>query len=39
MSVTAKPRIKVPDSVRVGERVKEVVCATDLGYWFQNAVA
>lgn len=25
--------------VRVGERVKEVVCATDLGYWFQNAVA
>lgn len=25
--------------VRVGERVKEVICATDLGYWFQNAVA
>lgn len=25
--------------VRVGERVQEVVCATDLGYWFQNAVA
>ncbi len=25
--------------VRVGERVKEVVCSTDLGYWFQNAVA
>lgn len=25
--------------VRVGERVKEVVCATDLGYFFQNAVA
>ena len=27
------------ERVRVGERVKEVVCATDLGYWFQNAVA
>ncbi len=25
--------------VRVGERVKEVICSTDLGYWFQNAVA
>jgi uncharacterized protein (DUF697 family) len=25
--------------VRVGERVKEVICATDLGYWFENAVA
>lgn len=25
--------------VRVGEQVKEVVCATDLGYWFENAVA
>jgi len=25
--------------VRVGERVKEVVCSTELGYWFQNAVA
>ncbi len=25
--------------VRVGERVKEVICATDLGYFFQNAVA
>lgn len=25
--------------VRAGERVKEVICATDLGYWFQNAVA
>lgn len=27
------------DEVRVGHRVKEIVCATDLGYWFQNAVA
>ena len=25
--------------VRVGERVKEVICATDLGYFFQNCVA
>lgn len=25
--------------VRVGESVKEVVCAKDLGYFFQNAVA
>ena len=25
--------------VRVGERTKELVVATDLGYWFQNAVA
>lgn len=25
--------------VRVGERVKEVVCAPDLSYFFQNAVA
>lgn len=24
---------------RVGQRVKELVCATDLGYFFQNAVA
>jgi len=28
-----------PHRGRAGERVKEVVCATDLGYWFQNAVA
>lgn len=27
------------EEVRVGHRVKEVVCATDLGYWFQNCVA
>ncbi|MCW5657444.1 MAG: phage capsid protein [Burkholderiaceae bacterium] len=27
------------EQVRVGERVKELVTATDLGYWFQNAVA
>lgn len=25
--------------VRSGERVKEVIAAPDLGYWFQNAVA
>ncbi len=25
--------------VRVGERVKEIVCATNLGYWFENCVA
>jgi hypothetical protein len=25
--------------VRVGESVKEVICANDLGYFFQNAVA
>ena len=25
--------------VRVGERVKEIICAPDLGYYFQNAVA
>jgi hypothetical protein len=25
--------------VRVGERVKELVVAKDLGYFFQNAVA
>ena len=25
--------------VRVGESVKEVLTATDLGYWFENAVA
>lgn len=36
-----EPKIGLTGSqrVRVGERVKEVVCATDLGYWFQNAVA
>lgn len=27
------------EEIRVGERVKEIVCATDLGYFFQNAVA
>lgn len=27
------------ERVRVGERVKEVVCAPDLSYYFQNAVA
>src|SRR5574337_684555 len=27
------------EEVRVGHRVKEIVCATDLGYWFQNCVA
>lgn len=27
------------ETIRVGERVKELVIATDLGYWFQNAVA
>jgi hypothetical protein len=25
--------------VRCGERVKEVVCAPDVSYYFQNAVA
>ena len=25
--------------VRCGERVKEIICAPDLGYYFQNAVA
>lgn len=36
-----EPRIglKGCQRVRVGERVKEVICATDLGYWFENAVA
>lgn len=27
------------ETVRAGERVKELVIATDLGYWLQNAVA
>jgi hypothetical protein len=27
------------EEVRVGHRCKEVVCATDLGYWFENCVA
>jgi hypothetical protein len=27
------------EEVRVGHRCKEIVCATDLGYWFENAVA
>lgn len=36
-----EPKIGLTGSqrVRVGERVKELVVATDLGYWFQNAVA
>lgn len=36
-----EPKIGLTGSqrIRVGERVKEVVCANDLGYWFQNAVA
>lgn len=27
------------EELRVGHRCKEIVCATDLGYWFENAVA
>ena len=27
------------ERVRVGERCKEVICATDISYYFQNAVA
>lgn len=36
-----EPQIGLTGSqrVRVGERVKELVCATDLGYYFQNCVA
>lgn len=36
-----EPKIGLTGSqrVRVGERVKELVTATDLGYYFQNAVA
>ncbi|MFO1404662.1 MAG: hypothetical protein U1E96_08775 [Azonexus sp.] len=36
-----EPKIGLTGSqlVRSGERVKEIVCATDLGYFFQNAVA
>lgn len=36
-----EPRIGLVGSqrVRVGERLKELVTATDLGYFFQNAVA
>lgn len=36
-----EPRIGLTGSVRVrsGERVKELVTASDLGYFFQNAVA
>jgi uncharacterized protein (DUF697 family) len=36
-----EPKLGLTGSVRVrsGERVKEVVCAPDLGYYFQNAVA
>lgn len=36
-----EPKIGLAGSQRVrsGERVKEIVCATDLGYFFQNAVA
>lgn len=36
-----EPKVGLTGSqrVRVGERVKEIVCATDLGYFFENAVA
>ncbi len=36
-----EPKIGLTGSqrVRVGERVKEIVCATDISYYFQNAVA
>ena len=36
-----EPKIGLTGSQRVrsGERVKEVICARDLGYFFQNAVA
>ncbi len=36
-----EPKIGLTGSVRVrsGERVKELITATDLGYFFQNAVA
>lgn len=36
-----EPKVGVEGSVRVRvyERVKEVVCAPDVGYYFQNAVA
>lgn len=36
-----EPRVGLTGSVRVraGERVKELITATDLGYFFQNAVA
>jgi hypothetical protein len=36
-----EPKIGLTGSQRVrsGERVKEIVCAGDLGYFFQNAVA
>jgi len=27
------------EEIRVGHRCKEVVCATDLGFWFENAAA
>lgn len=39
--VMDEPKIGLTGSqrIRVGERVKEVVCATDLGYWFENAVS
>lgn len=39
--VMDEPKLGLTGSQRVrsGERVKEIVCATDLGYWFQNAVA
>ncbi len=35
-----EPKVGLTGSqrVRVGERVKELICATDLGYFFQNAV-
>lgn len=36
-----EPKIGLTGSQRVrsGERVKEIICARDLGYFFQNAVA
>lgn len=36
-----EPKIGLTGSqrVRVGERLKEIICAPDVGYFFQNAVA
>lgn len=36
-----EPKIGLKGAVRVrsGERVKELICASDLGYYFENAIA
>ena len=34
-----KKGLRGGETIRVGESVKEVICATDAGYFFQNAIA